>query len=313
METGDEMFPQSLQPTGGGINPSASLTPANVVLNQLHIPGPPLAEDGLNYHQWAHNFRRFFSIHGYRHHLIDAPPTSTDPGYMSWISKDEIVQAWIIKMVSPALVGTIEYLDKAKAMWDKRHRSFGAKGSVGNTMNIYSDMFKLRGTSSNWHNTYLTLTKYANLLTQYQPISPDPDVNQRYREELFITVYLESIDPTLANQVKGLVLNGATPPTLEETFNAVQRFAPIATSSQITTEASALAVTGSARGTHSDRGWGRGRGRSTTSGRPPLPPCEHCGKTNHQAVKCYLKFGYPTDFPYPLPPGVAKGTEDWLG
>lgn len=172
---------------------------ANTLLNQLHTLGPPFAEDGQNYHQWAHNFWRFFNIHGYRHHLIDTPSASTDLGYISWLSKDEVVQVWIIKMVSPALIGSIEYLDMAKEMWDKLHRSFGAKESINTTMNIFTDMLKLRGTSSNWHNMYLTLTKYVNLLAQYQPISPDLDINQHYWEELFVTLYLESIDLTFVN------------------------------------------------------------------------------------------------------------------
>lgn len=153
METRDEMSPQSPLSTGAGINPATSLTPANVLLNQLHTLGPPLAKDGLNYHQWAHNFWRFFSIHGYHHRLINTLPTSIDPSYISWLSKDKVVQVWIIKMVSPTPASIIEYLDTAKAMWDKLHHSFEAKGSIGNTINIYTDMLKLRGTSSNWHST----------------------------------------------------------------------------------------------------------------------------------------------------------------
>ncbi|XP_078444238.1 uncharacterized protein LOC144713520 [Wolffia australiana] len=98
---------------------------------------------------------------------------------------------------------------------------------------------------------------------------------------------------------KGSVLNGETPPTLEETFNVVRRIAPITSSTTTTTKAAALSVTGSGRGAPFERGRGHDRNR----GRPPLPPCEHCGKNNHRSTKCYAKFGYPADYPYPLPPG----------
>ena len=116
-----------------------------------------------------------------------------------------------------------------------------------------------------------------------------------------VTAYLDYIDPNLASQIRGNVLNGVTSPTLVETFNAVRRVAPQSlfpsTTHVIALDASALATTTPIfnRGNGSDtRARGRG-GWGNSSSRGRFPPCEHCGKTNHSSPRCYQKFGYPAD------------------
>lgn len=167
---------------------------------------------------------------------------------------------------------------------------------------------------SPWHSTYLTLTKVENLLDQYLSISSDSDINQRYHQELLVTFYLDSIDSSLANQVKGSVLNGVTPPTLVESFNAVQRITPISTptsapvsSPTVTPEALALAVITSRVGRGASSDCGRKRDQSCGGATPPshnsFPPYEHCGRNNHITTKCFQKFGYLADWPHKLPLG----------
>ena len=160
---------------------------------------------------------------------------------------------------------------------------------------------KMRGTASPFHATFLQLQKLGNLLDQYQPITTDPAIQRRYRQEFLVTAYLDSIDPNLASQIRGNVLNGVTSPTLVETFNAVRRVSPQSlfpsTTYVIASDASALATTTPRfnRGNGSDtRARGRG-GRGNSSGRGRFPPCEHCGKTNHSSPRCYQKFEYPAD------------------
>lgn len=64
--------------TSSSSAPTVPVTLVNLLLNQLHSPGPPLAKDGTNYHQWAHNFCHFLSIHGYRQFIMDLPPLVGD-------------------------------------------------------------------------------------------------------------------------------------------------------------------------------------------------------------------------------------------
>ena len=94
-----------------------------------------------------------------------------------------------------------------------------------------------------------------------------------------VTAYLDSIDPNLASQIRGNVLNGVTSPTLVETFNAVRRVAPQSlfpsTTPVIASDASALATTtpgsnhGNGSNTHAQ---GRG-GRGNSSSRGRFLPC----------------------------------------
>ena len=80
-----------------------------------------------------------------------------DPHRSDWEAQDAIVQAWLLKLVAPALSGNLEFLETAKSMWDTLDSAFGTKGSIAYTMDIFGGIMKMRGTASPFHATFLQL------------------------------------------------------------------------------------------------------------------------------------------------------------
>ena len=132
----------------------------------------------------------------------------------------------------------------------------------------------------------------------------------QYREELLVSLFLNSIPTALNAQIRSSILGGATLPSLADVFNAAQRvesLTPTKTSSSALTpsESSALLTfettillasdRGSSSRSHSSND--REKRRSKYTG----PPCIHCSRSTHSSARCYQKWGYPPGHPHHVP------------
>ncbi|XP_078439258.1 uncharacterized protein LOC144709554 [Wolffia australiana] len=257
------------------------------------LQGPTTLLDGTNYVTWSAGFRRFLEIHGRLSFLTDDPPSLEDPRFATWITQDQAVTSWLLKMAIPTIAEPMQLLSPSKAIWDEWARMYGYHSNIGRTVEIVEGMFRARQGTRSLQEFYATLRSLLNQLEIYQPYTPDLTVQRRYREETAVGLFLAGIDPTLGAQIRGHILSLITLPTLGEAFSTALRVSsPGPVPTPLLTESIDLSSETRPRGRVFDNG---GRGREKGRGRDGklYPPCVHCQKFGHRSDKCWQKFGKP--------------------
>ncbi|XP_078435034.1 uncharacterized protein LOC144706034 [Wolffia australiana] len=257
------------------------------------LQGPTTLLDGTNYAMWSAGFRRFLEIHGRLSFLTDDPPSLEDPRFATWITQEQAVTSWLLKMAILTIVEPMQLLSPSKAIWDEWACMYGYRSNIGRTVEIVEGMFRARRCTRSLQEFYATLRSLLNQLEIYQPYTPDLTVQSHYREETAVGLFLAGIDPTLGAQIQGPILSLITLPTLGEAFSTALRVSslgPVPT--PLLTDSTALSSETRPRGRSSDNG---GRGREKGRGRDGklYPPYVHCQKFGHRSDKCWQKFGKP--------------------
>ncbi|XP_078445756.1 uncharacterized protein LOC144714839 [Wolffia australiana] len=233
--------------------------------------GPTTLLDGTNYVTWSAGFRRFLEIHGRLSFLTDDPPSLEDPRFATWITQDQAVTSWLLKMAIPTIAEPMQLLSPSKAIWDEWARMYGYRSNIGRTVEIVEGMFRARQGTRSLQEFYATLRSLLNQLEIYQPYTPDLTVKRRYREETAVGLFLVGIDPTLGAQIRGPILSSITLPTLGEAFSTALRVSslgPVPT--PLLTDSTALSSETRPRRRVSDND---GRGRKGRRARwQTLPP-----------------------------------------
>ncbi|XP_078445042.1 uncharacterized protein LOC144714219 [Wolffia australiana] len=257
------------------------------------LQGPTTLLDGTNYVTWSAGFCRFLEIHGQLSFLTDDPPSLEDPRFATWITQDQAVTSWLLKMAIPTIAKWMQLLSPSKAIWDEWARMYGYRSNIGRTVEIVEGMFCARQGIRSLQEFYATLRSLLNQLEIYQPYTPDLTVQRHYWKETTVGLFLAGINPTLGAQIRGPILSSITLPTLGEAFSTALRVSsPGPVPTPVLTESTALSSETRPRGRGSDNG---GRGREKGRGRDGklYPPYVHCQKFGHRSDKCWQKFGKP--------------------
>ena len=82
-------------------------------------PDLKLAEklDYQNYTTWCKMMQIALECRGRLNHIIDDPPSISDPNYRAWKQKDSIVLSWIISNISTDLINQFLDYTIAKDLW----------------------------------------------------------------------------------------------------------------------------------------------------------------------------------------------------
>ncbi|XP_078436651.1 uncharacterized protein LOC144707428 [Wolffia australiana] len=257
------------------------------------LQGPTTLLDGKNYVTWSAGFCRFLEIHGRLSFLTDDPPSLEDPRFATWITQDQAVTSWLLKMAIPTIAEPMQLLSPSKAIWDEWARMYGYRSNIGRTVEIVEGMFRARQGTRSLQEFYATLRSLLNQLEIYQPYTPDLTVQRRYHEETSVGLFLAGIDPTLNAQIRGLILSSITLLTLGEAFSTALRVSsPGPVPTPLLTDSTALSSETRPRRRVSDNG-GRGREKGHGCDGKLYPPCVHCQKFGHRSDKCWQKFGKP--------------------
>ncbi|XP_078447656.1 uncharacterized protein LOC144716399 [Wolffia australiana] len=187
------------------------------------LQGPTILLDGTNYVTWSAGFCRFLEIHGRLSFLTENSASLEDPRFATWVTQDQAVTAWLLKMAIPVIAEPMQLISPSKAIWDEWARMYGYRSNIGRTVEIVEGMFRaLQGTRT-LQDFYATLRSLLNQHKIYQPYTADLTVQRRYREEIVVGLFLAGINPTLGSQICGHILSSATLPTLGKAFSTALR------------------------------------------------------------------------------------------
>ncbi|KAJ9135293.1 hypothetical protein P3X46_032496 [Hevea brasiliensis] len=79
-----------------------------------------------NFPSWKKSFLLAIVIRNKQGFLDGAviKPSLEDPLYLSWIHCNNLIVAWLLKLVSHPIASTIFYMENAKQIWEKLHQRF---------------------------------------------------------------------------------------------------------------------------------------------------------------------------------------------
>ena len=74
--------------------------------------------NGSNYLLWAQAFRIFIGAQNRLDHLLQNPPATSDPTYMTWLTGDYSVMTWLLNSLEEKISGSVMFLTTTNEMWD---------------------------------------------------------------------------------------------------------------------------------------------------------------------------------------------------
>jgi len=79
--------------------------------------GTTVKLNGSNYLLWTQAFRIFIRAQNKLAYLLHDPPTTSDPTYMTWLTRDYSMMLWLLNSLEKKISGSVVFLITVKEMW----------------------------------------------------------------------------------------------------------------------------------------------------------------------------------------------------
>ncbi|XP_059657703.1 uncharacterized protein LOC132304155 [Cornus florida] len=241
-----------------------------------------------------------------------------------------MVMSWLWNSMEPSIASTFMFVNTAKAIWDAIKETYSMDTNISRIYSLYEKIFHSHQSdfsSQGLGEYYSNFKSLLDELNQYHPLTTNPDVLKRQREEFSVSIFLAGLHPNLHNIRDQILAGDGGLPSLGNIYSRLLR---VSEQSHVTPtgvkENSAMMIPSifpqSSRGRDSstgNRGYGgnsgdtpsgnrgydgnsgssrgssgrdrsrnrRGRGRSDTR------MCSHCKGTNHSVENCWTLHGKP--------------------
>jgi len=106
--------------------------------------GTTVKLNGSNYLLWAQVFCIFIGAQSKLAHLLQAPPATTDPTYVTWLIGDYSKMTWLLNSLEKKISGSVMFLTTAKKMWDTLKVMYDNEKNLSRVFKIYERLFELK-------------------------------------------------------------------------------------------------------------------------------------------------------------------------
>ena len=106
--------------------------------------GTTVKLNGSNYLLWAHAFCIFIGAQNKLAHLLQAPPATTDPIYVTCLTRDYSVMTWLLNILEEKISSIAMFLTTAKEMWDTLKVTYGNEKNLSKVFEIYKRLFDFK-------------------------------------------------------------------------------------------------------------------------------------------------------------------------
>lgn len=288
-----------------------TITPYDLTANDN--PGAVISQpllNGLNYDEWALNFRMALSYRkkfGFLDGSISKPVAGA-PELEDWIANNHLLVGWIKQTIEPKIRSTISTREVAKDLWDIIAKRFSIKSGAR--------LQQLRNSLENCKQNGTTVDDYFGRLTKlWDGISVcmnskrcscgkcECDLNtarDKEIETLRIHDFLSGLDESTHGVIRSQICAINPLPDLDTVYQTITQNETIR--SNATSE---VAVMGFAAqlsspnysprpGTVLTRDVTRQfTSRFSPGNKDPNRKCTSCGRTGHEAASCFKVVGYP--------------------
>ncbi|KAG7578912.1 Integrase catalytic core [Arabidopsis thaliana x Arabidopsis arenosa] len=268
--------------------------------------------NGLNYDEWALNFRMALSSRkkfGFLDGSI-SKPAAASPELEDWTANNHLIVGWIKQTIEPKIRSTISTREVAKDLWDIIKKRFSIKSGAR--------LQQLRNSLANCKQNGSTVDEYFGRLTKlWDGISDcmsskrcscgkcECDLNtarDKELETLRIHDFLAGLDDSIHGVVRSQICAISPLPDLDTVYQTVSQNETI--HSTATTEVPVMGFAAQVPssphpGTVQTRDLTRqftnyaGGSRFVPGNRDPNRKCTSCGRMGHEASSCFKVVGYP--------------------
>jgi len=135
-------------------------------------------------------------------HLLQPPPTDTDPTYMTWRTGDYFVMAWHLNSLKENISGSVMFLPTAKDMWETLKVMYENEKNLSRVFKIYERLFELKYGDRYVPEFYGEVKSLIDELEIRQSSVTDAATLRGYRQDLAVSKFLSGLNPTLRSQVR---------------------------------------------------------------------------------------------------------------
>ena len=106
--------------------------------------GTTVKLNGSNYLLWTQAFRLFIRAQNKLAYLLHDPPTTSNPPYMTWLTRDYSMMLWLLNSLEKKISGSVVFLITVKEMWDTLKVMYGNEKNPSKVFEIYERLFELK-------------------------------------------------------------------------------------------------------------------------------------------------------------------------
>ena len=247
---------------------------------------------------------------------MEDPPPLRDPSYASWSQSNSAIITWMLHSIKQNIAESLTHIKPARSLWQTLETMYANQTNIGRVVEIFESLLTLKQGNLSLQAHFGRMQALIQEVDLYQPPTTDLVTLKRYRPELYASIYLSGLRPSIVSRLRGSLLSGDHVPSITTIFSAALRVTtgmpslPLSSAPGDTPPPLAMVV--STPRAHDDGGLPLrfdGNRPPRERGRNLFPPCPHYGKQNHPANKCWKQFGkHPTAqavMTPPAPPNIS--------
>ena len=286
-----------------------SITPATGDLKYKRIspydlssndnPGAVISQpllNGLNYDEWAINFRMALSSRK-KFGFLDGslPKPAADSSCLEdWTANNHLIVGWIKQTIEPKIRSSLSTREVARELWEIIKKQYSIKSGAR--------LQQLRIALANCKQDGSTVDEYFGRLTKLWDGIADCmsskqcscgkcecDLNsarEKEAETLKVHDFLAGLDDSIHGVIRSQICAISPLPDLDTVYQTISQNEIIRSTK--TSEPAAMSFAAQTRSSNSSR-----PNTTRPGNRDPTRQCTACGRTGHDAAGCFTINGYP--------------------
>ena len=268
-------------------------------------PGAVISQpllNGLNYDEWAINFRMAISSRKKYGFLAGSllKPAADLFYFEDWIANNHLIAGWIKQTIEPKVRSSISTRENAKDLWEMIRKRYSLK-SGARLQQLRTSLANCKQNGSSIDDYFGRLTKIwdgiANCMNSKQCSCGkcECDLNSAREQEtetLRVHDFLSGLDDATHGVIRSQICAISPLPDLDSVYQTVSQNEIIRSSA--TPETPVMGFSTQARPSSQSS---NNPSKPNTSSRPgnidPSRQCTACGRTGHEASGCFTIIGYP--------------------
>ena len=206
------ILPPVVLPTPLAFAPRLSITP--------QLTRPAYNFIGNNYSTWASGFELFLESHNLHHHLMEDPPPLRDPSYASWSQLDLAIITWMLHSIEQNIAESLARIKLTHSLWKTLETMYANQTNIVRVVEIFETLLTLKQGDVSLQAHFSRMQALIQEVDLYQPPTTDLVTLKRYHAELYAGIYLSGLRPSIASQLRGLLLFGDHVPGITTIFSA---------------------------------------------------------------------------------------------
>ena len=139
-------------------------------------------------------------------------PDSSSPEFEQWLAKDQMVMSWMLNSMDRNLAEMFSYYQSSLELWEAVREMYGNQNNSARIFQIQQDIASLHQNGQPFVTLLSKLKSLWNELEVYRPLTIDPTVLHKRKEEDQIFQLLASLGSKFEDLRSHILMNDELPP-----------------------------------------------------------------------------------------------------